>query len=144
LEYIIIFLQFYDHVSPYSQRGRSDALSRCSYLIPKEGDAIYDQEYSVLLKPERLHLKTLHTTTSKDPAFLKDIRINLLSDPLALKFKQSCANFKPQNGQIEVPDSQTLYLEILDPESPDFQNSSLQINKLHKDERPQDDTDPRF
>jgi hypothetical protein len=30
---------------------------------------------------------------------------------LALKFKQSCADFRPQNGQIKVPDFQTPYLK---------------------------------
>jgi hypothetical protein len=87
---------------PGSQQGRSDALSRHSYLAPKEGDAIYDQQHLVLLKPERLLLRTLHTTTAGDLAFLKDIHISLLSDPLALKFKKSCADFKLQNGQIEI------------------------------------------
>jgi hypothetical protein len=63
---------------------------------------------SMLSKPERLFLRTLHTMTSVDPTFLKDIRVSLLSDPLALKFKQSCADFKPQNGQIKILDSQIL------------------------------------
>jgi hypothetical protein len=34
-------------------------LSRRSYFVTKEGDATYDQQHSVLLKPERLLLKTL-------------------------------------------------------------------------------------
>jgi hypothetical protein len=79
-----------------------------------------------------------------DPTFLKDICISLLSDPLALKFKQSCADSRPQNSQIEVPDFQTPDSEILDPESPDFLNSSSWIHRSHKGERPQDDTDPIF
>jgi hypothetical protein len=41
---------------PGSQQGRSDALSRRSYLAPKEGDAVYDQQHSMLLKPKRLLL----------------------------------------------------------------------------------------
>jgi hypothetical protein len=64
-----------------------------------------------------------------DPTFLKDIRISLLSYPLALKFKQSCIDSRPQNGQIEVPD---------------FLNSSSWIHRSHEDERPRDNTDPRF
>jgi hypothetical protein len=79
-----------------------------------------------------------------DPTFLKDICINLLLDPLALKFKQSCVDSRPQDGQIKVPDSQTLDSEILDPESPDFLNSNSRIHRSHEGERPQDDTDPRF
>jgi hypothetical protein len=119
-------------------------LSRHSYLVPKERDATYDQQYLVLLKPERLLLRTLQTTTSMDPIFFKDIRLSMLSDLLALKFKQSCVDFRPQNGQIEVPNSQIPYLEILDPEFPDFLNSNSRIQRSHKGTRPQDGTDPRF
>jgi hypothetical protein len=81
---------------------------------------------------------------SVDPTFLKNICIRLFSDPLALKFKQSCTDSRPQNGQIEVQDSQTPDSEILDPESPDFLNSSSRIHISHKGERPRDDTDSRF
>jgi hypothetical protein len=63
---------------------------------------------------------------------------------LALKFKHSCVDSRTQNGQIEVPDFQTPDSEILDLESPDFQNSSSWIHRSQEDERPQDDTDPRF
>jgi hypothetical protein len=69
-----------------SQQGRSNALSRHSYLAFKEGDAAYDQQHFVLLKPKRLLLKSKHITTSVDSTFLKDIYISLLSDPLVLKF----------------------------------------------------------
>jgi hypothetical protein len=86
----------------------------------------------------------LHTITSVDPTCLKDICISLLSDPLALKFKQSCADFRPQNGQIEVLDSQILELEILNLESPDILNSNSRIHRLHEDERLQNNIDPRF
>jgi hypothetical protein len=79
------------------QQGWSDASSKCSYLVSKEGDAAYDQQYFVLLKPKQLFFRTVHTTTSMDPAFLKDICISLLSNPLILKFKQSCVDFRPQN-----------------------------------------------
>jgi hypothetical protein len=79
-----------------------------------------------------------------DPTFLKDISISVLSDPLALTFKESCADSRPQDGQIEVLDSQTPDSEILDPESPNFLNSSSWIHRSYEGERPQDDTDPRF
>jgi hypothetical protein len=105
---------------PGSQQRQSNALSRHLYLTPKEGDTVYDQQHLVLLKPERLLLQTLQTTTSVDPTFLKDIRVSLLSDSLALKFKQSCADSRPQNGQIKVPNSQIPDSEIQNPESPDF------------------------
>jgi hypothetical protein len=110
----------------------------------KEGDAVYDQQHLVLLKPERLLLRTQRTTISVDPVFLKDIYISLLSNLLTLKFKQSYADFRPQNGQIEVPDFQTPDLKILDPESLDFYNSSSRINRSQEGERPRDDIDPRF
>ena len=90
----------------------------------------------MFLKPERLLLRTMHTMTSVDLAFLKDICVNLLLDPLALKFKQSCTNSIPQNDQIKGPNSPILDSEILDPESQDFQNSSLRIHRSQKGERP--------
>jgi hypothetical protein len=77
-----------------------------------------------------------HTTIIGVPTFLKDIHVSLLSDPLALKLKQSCVDFRPQNGQIEVPNFQTLNSEILDLESSDFQNSNSRIYKLQEGERP--------
>jgi hypothetical protein len=43
---------------PGSQQDRSDTLSRRSYLASKEGDIAYDQQYSALLKPKRLLLRT--------------------------------------------------------------------------------------
>jgi hypothetical protein len=98
----------------------------------------------VLLKPERLLLRTLQIITSVDLTFLKDICVSLLSDPLALKFKQSCVDSRPQDGQIKIPDFQTLDLEILDPDFPDFLNSSSRIHRSHEGKRPQDDTNPRF
>ena len=79
-----------------------------------------------------------------DSTFLKNIHISMLSDPLALKFKQSCADFILQNGQIKVLDFQILELEILDPKSPDYLNSISWIYRSHKDKRPQDNIDSGF
>ena len=55
---------------PSSQQGQSDALSRYSYSAPKEKDLAYNQQYSVVLKPLQLLLRTLHTTTSMDSIIL--------------------------------------------------------------------------
>ena len=41
---------------PGKQQGLSDALFRRSNLIPKEGEAAYDQQCTILLKPEHLCL----------------------------------------------------------------------------------------
>jgi hypothetical protein len=80
------------------QQDQSDALSRRSYLASKERDVAYDQQHSVLLKSKQLLLRTIYTTISVDSIFLTNIYINLLSDLLALKFKQSCVDSKAQNG----------------------------------------------
>ena len=37
---------------PGSQQGKPDALSRRSYLALKPGDAAFEQQKSILLKPE--------------------------------------------------------------------------------------------
>ena len=55
------------------QQGLSDALSRRSNLIPKEGEAAYDQQHTTLLKPERLCLRTTHVSTLIDTTFLEEI-----------------------------------------------------------------------
>jgi hypothetical protein len=73
---------------PGSQQVCSDTLSRQAYLVPKEGDAVYDQQQAILLKLEQLFLQTIRTTTSVDATFLQDIREILQSDPLALKYKR--------------------------------------------------------
>ena len=41
---------------PGKQQGLSDALSRCFNLIPKQGEAAYDQQRTTLLKPKCLCL----------------------------------------------------------------------------------------
>jgi hypothetical protein len=71
-----------------------------------------------------------------DSTFPTNIRINLFSDPLALKFKLLRVDSRPQNGQVIVLDSQTLDLEILDPKSLDFLSSSSWIHRSHEGERP--------
>jgi hypothetical protein len=70
--------------SPGFQQDQSNALLRHSYLAPKKRNGTYDQQHSILLKPERLLLRTLHTTTSVDSTFSEKIHINLFLDPLAL------------------------------------------------------------
>ena len=58
---------------PGKQQGLLDALSRCFNLIPKEGEAAYDQQCTTLLKPERLCLQTTHVSTLVDTIFLEEI-----------------------------------------------------------------------
>ena len=124
---------------PGTQQIRSDALSRRAYLAPREGDAAYDQQRSILLKPEQLHLRTTHITTSMDVAFLQDIRVSLQSDPLALKFKSHSDSGEIQTLGSQIPDSM-----VIDSESPTQTISSPRIHRSQGGEMPQDDTDPRF
>jgi hypothetical protein len=92
-----------------SQQGQSDASSKRSYFALKERDVPYDQQHFVFLKPKQLLLRTIYTTTSMNSTFLTNICVSFLLDPLALKFKQSCIDFKPRNGQVEVPSESTLH-----------------------------------
>ena len=55
------------------QQGLSNALSRCSNLIPKEEEVAYDQQRTTLLKPKRLCLQTTHVSTLIDTTFLEEI-----------------------------------------------------------------------
>ena len=72
---------------PGKQQGLSNALSRRSNLIPKEGKVAYDQQSTTLLKPERLCLRTTHVSTSVDTTFLEEIRVASAKDPLVLDIK---------------------------------------------------------
>ena len=58
---------------PGKQQGLSNALSKCSNLIPKEGETTYDQQCTTLLKPKRLCLQTIHVSTTVDTIFLEEI-----------------------------------------------------------------------
>ena len=113
-----------------TQQIRFDALSRRAYLAPKEGDAAYDQQWSTLLKPEQLQLRTTHITTSMDVAFFQDIRVSLQSDPLALKFKSHSNSSNP--GEIQTLDSQIPDSMVIDSESPN-QTISNYVSIDHKE-----------
>lgn len=67
---------------PGKQQGLSDALSRRSYFAPKEGDAAFEQQRTVLLKPEQFHLRAVKSTLTVDSTFLKQIQSSMSSDPL--------------------------------------------------------------
>ena len=55
------------------QQGLSDALSRRSNFAPKEGDIAFEQQRTVLLKPEQFHLRALKSTLTVDSTFVKQI-----------------------------------------------------------------------
>jgi hypothetical protein len=65
-----------------NQQGKTDALSRRTYLALKQGDAIYDQQKSILLKPERLTLRSLVSSPPKDLSHIEEIQRTLRQDPL--------------------------------------------------------------
>jgi hypothetical protein len=80
-----MFLSRFDFVITYrpgNQQGKSDALSRCSYLAPKEGDETYDQQQTIILKSEHLNLHSLVSTLPKTLPIieknLKDLEEDLL------------------------------------------------------------------
>ena len=124
---------------PGSQQIRSDALSRRAYLAPKEGDAAYEQQKTVLIKPEQLQLKTVRTLIPVDASFLQDIRVSLQSDPLALKFKNNSVN--SNLGEVPSLDSQVLDSEVIDSESPNQPTSSSRVSRPRETLR---NNDPRF
>ncbi len=112
---------------PGSKQIWSDALSQRAYLAPREGDAIYDQQKTTLIKPEQLQLKIVRTTTSVDASFLQDIRVSLKFDLFALKLKNNAGIFNP--SEFPSPSS--------DLESLDHLTSSSQGSGSHN-------VDPRF
>ena len=77
-----------------------------------------------------------------DVAFLQDIRVNLQSNPLALKFKSHSDSSNLR--EIQTLDSQISDSMVIDSESPNQTISSPQVYRSQGGEMPQDDTDPRF
>ena len=142
--WIISFLCF-NFVITYrlgSHQIRSNALLIQAYLAPKERDAAYDQQQSIILKPKKLLHQIVRTTIFVDAAFFQDICISLQFDPLALRLKDHSKILVLRHDQsIE---SQFLNSEVIDLESSDHYIPCPQIQGSPGDEMPRDDTDPRF
>ncbi|GGV51944.1 hypothetical protein GCM10010495_81720 [Kitasatospora herbaricolor] len=74
---------------PGKQQSLSDALSRHSYFAPKEGDAAFEQQRTVLLKPEQFHLRAIKSTLTVNSTFLKQIQSSISSDPLVYNIENN-------------------------------------------------------
>lgn len=83
------FVIFY---RPGKQQGLSDALSRRSYLVPKAGEAAFDQQCVTLLKPE--HFRIRAAVVPIDADFLNQIRTATIEDSVALEIKKRADNDK--------------------------------------------------
>jgi hypothetical protein len=80
-----------------------------------------------------------------DSTFLKDIRVSLRTDPLALKFKNQYENPRSRDhSHVQVQETVNSNSQISDPASPDTLLPSSRIHRSHEGEMLQDDTDPRF
>jgi hypothetical protein len=66
---------------PGNLQGKPDALLRRSYLEPKMGDSILDQQKSIVLKPANFQLKPLATSSGEDTSYLKKIQEALQGNP---------------------------------------------------------------
>ena len=95
---------------PRNQQGLSNALSKRSNLIPKEGEAAYDQQRTTLLKLERFCLRTTHIFTPIDTTFLKEIRAASIKDPLVLDIQQRRSNNTEESSHFKIEDN-LLYFE---------------------------------
>jgi hypothetical protein len=69
-----------------------DALSRWSYLAPKEGEVAYEQQQTTLLKVEQLCLRTETMSTPMDSSFLDQVRTASTMDPLVFDIKRRFDN----------------------------------------------------
>jgi hypothetical protein len=70
-------LSQFDFVITYRSgnlQGKLDALLRRSYLAPKEGDPILNQQKAIVLKPTNFQLKTLAMSSSEDASYLKKVQ----------------------------------------------------------------------
>lgn len=58
---------------PRKQQGLSNALSRKSYLAPKEEKTAFDQQRTTLLKPDQFRLRAATMTMPIDSSFLEQV-----------------------------------------------------------------------
>jgi hypothetical protein len=94
------------------QQGKPDALSRCSYLAPKEGDAPYNQQCDTILKPENLQLQAL-SIIPKDKTFLHRIREYLINDSLVVIVRNYRKNATSDFNKFEFCDGLLYHDELL-------------------------------
>jgi len=66
-------------------------LFHCLYLVPKEGDAAYDQQCDTILKPKNLWIQAL-LVTFEDKTFFQRIHEDLVNDFFATTVKNHRKN----------------------------------------------------
>ena len=113
---------------PGSQQGKSDALSHRSYLAPKEGDEIYNQQKTIVLRPENLNLHSLVTSLPKNCPIIEEIKKNLKEDPLVKNVRTQLEHGEGKN--FEFKDELLFYKDLL--YAPPG-NLRLQILQAHHD-----------
>ena len=70
---------------PSNLQGKPDALSHWSYLAPKEGDLILDQQKSIVLKPANFQLKALAMSSYDDASYFMEVQEALKDNPFVAK-----------------------------------------------------------
>jgi hypothetical protein len=88
---------------PSNLQGKLDALSRRSYLAPKEGDPILDQQKSNVLKPTNFQLKALAMSSGEAASFLKEVQKALHDDPFVENIRKQLS-VNEVNDEFEFKD----------------------------------------
>jgi hypothetical protein len=99
-------LSQFDFVITYRSgnlQEKLDALSRRSYLAPKEGDPILDQQKSIVLKPANFQLKALTMSSDEDASYLKEVQEALQDDPFIETIKKRL-HTNEVNNEFEFKD----------------------------------------
>ncbi len=94
------------------QQGKPDALSCCSYLMPKEGDVAYNQQSDTIFKPKNLWLQAL-LITLEDKTFFQRIIEDLVNDSLVVIFKSHWKNHPSDFDKFKFCDGLLYHDELL-------------------------------
>jgi hypothetical protein len=86
---------------PGSQQGKTYTSSHRAYLAPNEGDAVYDQQRSIFLKPKRLVLHSLVSSPLKDLSIIEEIQRTLGQDPLVKNVQRQMKEDKGEDFQFK-------------------------------------------
>jgi hypothetical protein len=101
-----MLLSWFDFVITYrpgNLQGKHDALSRRSYLAPKEGDPILDQQKSIVLKSANFQLKALAMSSGEDALYLKEVQEALHDHPFVRNIRKRLHTNKV-NDEFEFKD----------------------------------------
>ena len=97
---------------PNNLQGKPNALLQQSYLVPKEGDSILDQQKSIVLKPPNFQLKASTMSSCDNASYLKKVQKAFQNDPFVANIREHLY-INDINDESEFKDGLLYFKELL-------------------------------